>query len=118
MCLVQWVLIGAWALWPLIALAGGLGYTPLITIAALLCLPGVATRLRPQLYMLAIAMLLEFVAYSERKRQVLAHSPVVLNEPRRLILAVLDLRVAPIKRELSRSGASFTGHCAPKLIQA
>jgi O-antigen ligase len=62
--LIQRVLIGVGALWPLIAFAGGLGFSPLVTLAALLCLPFAFTRLRPQIYMIGILTFLVFAAAS------------------------------------------------------
>jgi O-antigen ligase len=58
------VLIGVGALWPLIAFAGGLGFSPLVTLAALLCLPFALLRLRPQIYMIGIVTFLVFAAAS------------------------------------------------------
>ncbi len=58
------MLIGVGALWPLIALAGGLGFSPLVTLAALLCLPVAFMRLRPQIYMIGILTFLAFAAAS------------------------------------------------------
>ncbi len=62
--MVQWVLIAVGALWPLIAFAGGLGYSSLITLAGLLCVFSAARQMRPQIYMVGIALFLEFVAAS------------------------------------------------------
>jgi O-antigen ligase len=62
--LIQGVLIGVGAFWPLIAFAGGLGFSPLVTIAALLCLPFAFMRLRPQIYMVGILTFLAFAAAS------------------------------------------------------
>ncbi|MDP3737979.1 MAG: O-antigen ligase family protein [Hyphomonadaceae bacterium] len=62
--MIQRVLIGVAALWPLIAFAGGLGFSPLITLAALLCLPFTIMRLRPQIYMIGILAFLVFAAAS------------------------------------------------------
>ena len=71
--MIQRVLIGVGALWPLIAFAGGLGFSPLITLAALLCLPFTVMRLRPQIYMIGILAFLAFaagsVAWSDRDVQ-------------------------------------------------
>jgi hypothetical protein len=64
--LVRWVLIGVAALWPVLAFGGGQGYSLLLTIAGVLCLPFAVTRLRPRLYMAGIAMLLEFAAASAK----------------------------------------------------
>jgi O-antigen ligase len=62
--LIQRVLIGVGVLWPLIAFAGGLGFSPLVTLAALLCLPFTIMRLRPQIYMVGILTFLVFAAAS------------------------------------------------------
>lgn len=64
--MVQWVLIGVGALWPVIAFGGGQGFSILVTLAALLCLPSTILRLRPRLYMVAILMFLVFVAASAK----------------------------------------------------
>jgi len=49
------VVLGAlWALWPFIALAGGLGFSTLTGLAALLLLPATARSLRPRLYFLLL----------------------------------------------------------------
>ncbi|HEX5007943.1 MAG TPA: O-antigen ligase family protein [Hyphomonadaceae bacterium] len=58
------MLIGVGVLWPLIAFAGGLGFSPLVTLAALLCLPFALLRLRPQIYMIGIITFLAFAAAS------------------------------------------------------
>jgi O-antigen ligase/polysaccharide polymerase Wzy-like membrane protein len=63
---VQWVLIGVAALWPIIAFGGGAGFSLLVTLAALLCLPVTATSLRPRLYMVGILMFLVFTAASAK----------------------------------------------------
>ena len=63
---VQWVFIAVAVLWPLIALAGGLGYSPLIALAAILCLwPGLP-NMRFRFYMFGIFAALEFIAASAR----------------------------------------------------
>ena len=62
--MVQFVLIGVGALWPLIAFAGGLGYSPLVAVAAILCLPFTLLRLRPQVYMIGIIAFLGFAGAS------------------------------------------------------
>lgn len=62
--MISRVLIGIGAVWPLIALAGGLGFSPLVTLAALLCLPVAFMRLRPQIYMIGILTFLAFAAAS------------------------------------------------------
>lgn len=53
-----------WALWPVIALAGGLGFSTLTGIAALLLLPVVARSLRPRLYFLALLAFFIFAGVS------------------------------------------------------
>jgi peptidoglycan/LPS O-acetylase OafA/YrhL/O-antigen ligase len=56
------VVLGAlWALWPFIALAGGLGFSTLTGLAALLLLPVVARSLRPRVY---FAILVAFFIYT------------------------------------------------------
>jgi O-antigen ligase len=63
---VQWVFVAVGGLWPLIAFAGGLGYSPLITLAAILCLwPGLP-KMRLRFYMFALFAALEFMAASAR----------------------------------------------------
>jgi O-antigen ligase len=66
MCVVQWVLIAVGGLWPLIAFAGGLGYSPLLILVALLCLPAGAPRMKLRFYMIAAFVALEFAAASAR----------------------------------------------------
>jgi len=61
---IQLVLIGVGAFWPLIAFAGGLGYSPLVAVAAILCLPFTLLRLRPQIYMIGIVAFLGFAGAS------------------------------------------------------
>jgi O-antigen ligase len=58
--LVLWVLIVVGCLWPFIALAGGLGFAPLLGIAAILTLPIGAPRMKLRLYMIAAFAALEF----------------------------------------------------------
>jgi len=60
------VLIAIGGVWPLIAFAGGEGYSPALLIAAILCLPAGAPKMRLRLYMFAILLVLEFVAASAR----------------------------------------------------
>lgn len=56
------VVLGAlWALWPLVALAGGLAYSVLSGVAALALLPTIVRSLRPRLY---FAVLLAFFIYA------------------------------------------------------
>lgn len=56
------VVLGAlWVLWPFVALAGGLGFSILVALAAVLLLPSVARSLRPRLY---FAVLLAFFVYA------------------------------------------------------
>ncbi len=56
------VVLGAlWVLWPFIALAGGLGFSLLTGLAALLLLPVVARSLRPRLY---FVLLVAFFIYT------------------------------------------------------
>lgn len=59
------VVLGAlWALWPLIALAGGLAFSVLSGLAALLLLPVIARSLRPRLYFLALVAFFVFTGVS------------------------------------------------------
>lgn len=59
------VVLGAlWALWPLIALAGGLGFSVLSGLAALILLPAIARSLRPRPYFLALAAFFIFAGVS------------------------------------------------------
>ncbi len=60
------MLIAIGGLWPLIAFAGGLGYSPLLLIAAIVCSPIGGPKIRLRLYMFAILLALEFVAASAR----------------------------------------------------
>ncbi len=56
------VVLGAlWALWPLVSLAGGLGFSTLTGLAALLLLPVTAKSLRPRIY---FVLLLAFFMYT------------------------------------------------------
>ncbi|MEQ1780888.1 MAG: acyltransferase family protein [Hyphomonadaceae bacterium] len=55
------VLGALWVLWPFIALAGGLGFSLLTGLAALLLLPVVARSLRPRLY---FVLLVAFFIYT------------------------------------------------------
>ena len=56
------VVLGAlWVLWPFIALAGGLGFSVLTGLAALILLPVVARSLRPRLY---FVLLVAFFIYT------------------------------------------------------
>ncbi len=64
--MVQSVLIAIAGLWPLIAFAGGLGFAPLLLLAALLCARTGAPRMRFQFYMFAIFATLEYFAASAR----------------------------------------------------
>lgn len=50
-----------WTLWPLVALAGGMGFSILNGIAAFLLLPFIARSLRPRLY---FALLVAFFVYT------------------------------------------------------
>ena len=59
------VVLGAlWALWPVVALAGGLGFSVLSGVAALLLLPVIARSLRPRLYFAVLVVFLVFVGVS------------------------------------------------------
>jgi O-antigen ligase len=73
MSLVQWVFVAVAGLWPLIAFLGGLAYSPLLLIAALLCLPAGAPRMKFRYYMIGLLAALEFIAASIR------WSPQALN---------------------------------------
>lgn len=74
------VVLGAlWALWPFIALAGGLGFSTLTGIAALLLLPVVARSLRPRLY---FALLVAFFIYT---------GVTMMWSPREQVLVSLNL---------------------------
>lgn len=56
------IVLGAlWALWPFIALAGGLAFSSLTGLAALLLLPVIARSFRPRLY---FALLVVFLIYT------------------------------------------------------
>jgi O-antigen ligase len=67
MCVVQWVLIAVGGLWPLIAFAGGLGFSAfLLPLAAILCFPAAAPRMKLRFYMIAAFVALEFAAASAR----------------------------------------------------
>jgi len=66
MCVVQWVLIAVGGLWPLIAFAGGLGFSPLLMLIAFLCFRAGAPQMKLRFYMIAIFVALEFVAASAR----------------------------------------------------
>lgn len=58
------VLCFVFALWPVVAFIGGLGFTPLTGIAALATSPVSVPRLRPRLYMAALLAFLAFAAVS------------------------------------------------------
>src|SRR5262249_18264515 len=66
MRVVQWVFVAVGALWPVIAFLGGAGYSPLLLVAALLCLPVGAPRVKFRIYMFALLAALEFIAASIR----------------------------------------------------
>ncbi len=66
MFLVKWVLIAVGVLWPLIAFAGGLGFSPLLMLAGLLCSVIAAPKMKFRFYMFAILLALEFIAASAR----------------------------------------------------
>lgn len=55
------VLGALWVLWPFISLAGGMGFSVLTGLAALLLLPSIARSLRPRLY---FALLVAFFIYA------------------------------------------------------
>lgn len=58
------VLCIVWALWPIIALAGGQGLPVLLALAALLALPGALKSLRPRWYMAALLAFFVFAGIS------------------------------------------------------
>jgi peptidoglycan/LPS O-acetylase OafA/YrhL/O-antigen ligase len=59
------VVLGAlWALWPLVALAGGLAYSTLSGLAALILLPWIAKSLRPRIYFGVLLAFFVFVGIS------------------------------------------------------
>jgi O-antigen ligase len=64
--LVKWVLIGVGALWPLIAFAGGLGFSPVLMLTALVCSVVGLPKFRFQPYIIALLLALEFIAASAR----------------------------------------------------
>ena len=64
--MVQWALVGVGALWPVIAFLGGLAYSPLLLIAALLCLPAGGPKMKFRLYMFGLLAALEFITASIR----------------------------------------------------
>jgi peptidoglycan/LPS O-acetylase OafA/YrhL len=67
-----------WVMWPILSLAGGLGYSVLTGLAALALLPSVARSLRPRLYFLALLAFFIFAGVS------------ALWSPRDQVLASLD----------------------------
>lgn len=64
--MTQWILIAVGALWPVIALAGGLGFSPLLLLAGLLCSVVGVRKFKFRGYMLFILLALEFIAASAR----------------------------------------------------
>ena len=64
--MVPWVLIAVGGLWPLIAFAGGLGFAPLLGIAAILTLPVGAPKMKLRFYMIAVFAALEFAFASSQ----------------------------------------------------
>jgi O-antigen ligase len=64
--LVRLVLIVVGGLWPLVTLAGGLGFSVLLPLAALVCIRSGIANLKFRFYMVAILLALEFVAASAR----------------------------------------------------
>ena len=64
--MVQWVLIAVAVLWPLAAFLGGLAYSPLLLIAALLCLPAGGPKMKFRFYMFGLLAALEFITASIR----------------------------------------------------
>jgi hypothetical protein len=60
------VFIAVGALWPPIAFVGGLGYSPLLLLAAVLCLPAGAPKMKFRTYMFVLLAALEFIAASVR----------------------------------------------------
>jgi O-antigen ligase len=63
---VQWVLIAVAGLWPAVAFLGGLGYSPLLLVAALLCLPAGGPKMKFRFYMFSLLAALEFITASIR----------------------------------------------------
>jgi len=53
-----------WILWTPLAFAGGLAFSPVVGLAAVATLPGVARRLRPKLYIIGLLAFLAFAAAS------------------------------------------------------
>ena len=65
--MVRWVFVAVGCLWPLIAFAGGQGYSSvLLPLAAILCLRAGAPGMKLRLYMIAAFVALEFIAASAR----------------------------------------------------
>ncbi len=89
------VVLGAlWVLWPFVALAGGLAYSALSGLAALILLPSIARSLRPRLYFFALLAFFIFVGLS------------ALWSPRDQVLVEIDfgeMQVA-VRSEMLRVG--------------
>ncbi len=66
MCVVQWVLIVIGILWPVIAFGGGQGFSLLLTLAGLLCVPFAARRFQGRLYVTGILLFLVFAMASAK----------------------------------------------------
>jgi O-antigen ligase len=62
--LVRWVLLAVGLLWPVVTFAGGLGFSPLIGLAALACLPAGLKGWSPRVYMFFLFAGLEFAVAS------------------------------------------------------
>ena len=96
------VVLGAlWVLWPFIALAGGLGFSVLTGLAALILLPVVARSLRPRLY---FVLLVAFFIYTGVTAMWSPRDQVLVNfdfgkmqfAVRSEMLALIPLRIFPI----------------------
>jgi O-antigen ligase len=66
MCVVQWVLLVIGILWPVIAFGGGQGFSAVLTLAGLLCIPFVARRFKHHLYITGILLFLVFAMASAK----------------------------------------------------
>lgn len=84
------VLCFVFAVWPLIAFLGGLAFSPLTGVAALLTSPASLPRLRPRLYIIA---LLAFFAYA---------AATVMWSPR--TFALIDFEKLSVRSEVLRLG--------------
>jgi len=74
-----YVLGALFVLWPLVSRAGGLAFSTLTGLAALLLLPSIARSLRPRLYFLALLAFFVFAGVS------------TLWSPREQVLVSIDL---------------------------